>query len=814
MIRNYIKIAWRNLLNNKSFSLINIIGLAVSMSVCLLIISIIADQKSYDQFHSNKDRIYRVLTVGKNNNSGMNDMASSAMPLAEELRKNYTGIEASATMMRGIGGDIIFNDKIASGGGYFADANLFNILDFKLAQGNPKTALQNPRSLVISEELSAQLFYNENPIGKIVKFTHTGINPMGVDNGNTEKDFGVFTITGILKPTEGKTHLPLKLLASLSTLPALVQDSVINCNPLDWNGVWDNYTYVLLQKNKSQSDLQQMLDRVSEAKFPKGMYNQYAFKAQPLDEITPSSPMGNMTHLSIPSVVLTVLGVLCLIVMLLACLNYTNLSVARSLTRAREVGIRKVSGATRTQIFGQFVAESVVMSLVALVFSIVILLFLEFLFSQLFINQYLKVSFPHSPKLYLIFVGFSVLVGLVAGLLPSIYISAFSPIQILKNLSGVKIFKRLTIRKVLLVVQFSVSLIFIISTALIYLQTNHILNFDYGFNQNNVINVKLFKPENYARFAQAVSTHKNVVAVAGCRYAPATGSNNSTIVFKSDNRKDSLQANYIDVDAKVFEVWGLKLVAGKNLPETPSSTGEQYMIINEKMVADFGYKTASQAIGQRIVADNKNVEIVGVVKDFQFLNVIDRIAPLMLRNNQSQFGYATIRISGQNPKETLSYLEETWKKVNPTTKFNYEFFDQQLLVTHVVLSNLANTLGYIAFLAVFIACLGLLGMATYTAQTRQKEIGVRKVLGSSAWQIIVLLSKHFMILLGIAIVIATPLAYFINNLWLEFFASRVSISPLVIGGSALILLIISSLVVLSQSWRAAQANPVESLKID
>jgi putative ABC transport system permease protein len=813
MLRNYLKIAWRNLLKNKTFSFINIIGLALSMSVCLLIIAIIADQKSYDQFHKNKARIYRILTTGKGTNQ-MNDMASSAMPLADELRKNHTGIEASATLLRGIGGNIVFNDKIASGGGYFADGNLFKIMDFKLIQGNPQTALEQPRSLVISEELSSQLFYNENPIGKTVKFTHTGLNPIGLDNGNSEKDFGIFTITGILKPTEGKTHLPFKLLASLSTLPSLAKDSVINYQPLDWNSVWDNHTYVLLQNGKTQADLQQRLNTISSTKFPAGLYNQYAFMAQPLSEITPSDPIGNMTNLSIPKILLTILGVLCMIVMLSACLNYTNLSVARSLTRAKEVGIRKVSGATRRQIFGQFITESIIVSLVSLVFSIGILLFLEFLFSKLFINQYIKVSFNHSPILYLIFIGFSILVGLIAGVLPSIYISAFNPIIILKNLSGIKLFKRLTIRKVLLVMQFSISLVFIISTTLIYLQTNHILHFDYGFDKENVINVKLFKSDNYARFAQSIASNKDVVAVAGCKYPPAIGSNNGTIVYKGDNRKDSLQINYLDVDAKVFDVWGLKLIAGKNLPKTASTIGEKYAIINEKMVADFNYKTPAQAIGQKITVGTENVEVVGVVKDFQFLNVTSQMQPLMLRNRQSEFGYTTIRVSGNNPSETLKYLEATWKRVNPSTKFNYEYFDDQLLMTHVVLSNLANVLSFIAFLAVFISCLGLLGMVTYTAETRQKEIGVRKVLGSSVFQLIILLSKGYMILLGIAVVIATPLAYFINNIWLEFFASRVSISPLIMLLSTLILLVISFITVFSQTWRAARVNPIKSLKTE
>jgi putative ABC transport system permease protein len=813
MIKNYFKIAWRTLLKNRVFSLINVIGLAVSMSVCLLILAIIADQKSYDQFHTNKNRVYRILSIGKNNND-MSDMASTAIPLSEELRKNFTGIESSATLVTDIGGDIFYKEKIASGGGYFADENLFKILDFKLLEGDPKTALSNPKSLVISQELASQLFFNENPVGKTVTFKDTDLSPTGVNNGNRETDYGLFTITGVLKPLEGKTHLPFKILASMSSINALVKDSVINIAQNDWNSIWANYTYVLLKEGKTEADLQQMLDKISNKYYPKGDFNQYGLKAQALNKITPSNPIGNETHVSVPEIVLLVLGILCLIVMLSACLNYTNLSVARSLSRAKEVGIRKVSGATRKQIFGQFIAESVLISMVSLVFSILILFLLQYLFSGLVVNKYLHITFEHTVPLYLTFVGFSLGVGLIAGMLPSLYISAFNPIQILKNFSGTKMFKRLTLRKALLVMQFSVSLIFIISTTLIYLQTDHIFNFDYGFNKDNVINVTLYKQDNYKRFAQEISTNKNIVAVSACAYSPASGTQNKTIIKKTENLKDSLHTNYFDIDAKSVDIWDLKLVAGKNLPEIPSQNGESYILVNEKLVEKFKYGSPNQAVGQKILLDGNNVEIVGVVKDFQFLDVMRAIEPLMLRNRQSQLNFASVRVTGTNQQETVKFLEEAWKKVNPTTKFQYAFLDQELLLVHTMFSNIANVLGFIAFLAVFISCLGLLGMATYTAETRRKEMGIRKVLGSGVFQIILLLSKNYVYMIGIAVLIATPLAYFINNLWLEFFVSRVSISPAVLLLGIFILLTISLLTVLSQAWRAAKVNPVESLKAE
>lgn len=811
MFQNYLKIALRNLWKQKAFSFVNIIGLAVSMSVCLLIMLIIADQKSYDQFHTKKDRIYRVLTI----HEGKNPSASSALPLAERLKREYAGIERTAGLVRKIGGDIFYKEKNVSVGGYFTDAELFKIFDFKLSKGDVNTALKNPFSLVISEDVATQLFGNQDPMGKAVKFNDKGINPDGTQSGaNREVEYGTFTITGILKPTEGKTHLPFKLLASLSTLPTLSNNKVIDFTENDWNNVWNSYTYVLLNKNKTKADLQNDLNQIAKKQYIT-KENKYKFEAQALTDIPLSDAIGNMTYIAIPKIMLYILGILCLIVMLSACLNYTNLSVARALTRAKEVGVRKVLGATRSQIFGQFITEAIIISLCSLVLAIGILSLLEIALTGLILNKNFKISFQENISLYAEFIGFSLVVGFIAGLLPSIYISAFNPIQMLKNFSSVKLFKRLTLQKMLLVTQFCVSLIFIISTTLLYFQTNYIFNFDYGFQKNNIINIKLYKPENFQRFAQSVASNKDVVGISACAYMPVAGNtNNSTTAFKVDTQKDSIQVNYLDIDAKCVDVWGLKLLAGKNLPEIPSISNEQSVLINEAMVKNFHYPSNAAAVGQQLLIDGNNVKIVGVVKNFNFRDETRKIGELVLRNRQSQFETASIKISGKKTPEVLAFLAKQWKSVNPNTKFEYEFLDQQLLFIHTMLHDAVNVLSFLAFLSVLISCMGLLGMATYTAETRTKEIGIRKVLGATIPQIAILLSRGFIFLLLIAIVIAIPLAYFVNNLWLNFFANRISLSPKIFLIGISMMLGISLLIVFSQTIRAALTNPVKSLKME
>jgi putative ABC transport system permease protein len=810
MIKNYFKTAIRNLIKNKTFSFINIIGLAVSMSVCLLIINIIAEQNSYDKFHAKKDRVYRIMSTGRGPNQFQS--ASSAYPLAKKLKEELPGIEQSATLVRAIGGDMIYKEKAATGAGYFTDKQFFNILDFKLVKGSTATALEQPFSIVLTEDLAVQLFGNDDPIGKVVQFNDKQMYPGIPDKGNRETDYGLFTVTGILATVTHKTHLPFKLLASASTLPSLASNNKRAFSANDWNNIWDNYTYVLLNKNTTAASLQQALDKLSLQQYPKGSNNEVQFKAKALGDITPANPIGNETHISMPEIVLIILSVLAMIVMLSACLNYTNLSVARSLTRTKEVGIRKVTGATRMQIFLQFITEAIIISLLSLLLAIGLLFFLKNAFTGLWVNQFLQIDLKQNSSLYLLFLAFSIGIGLLAGLLPSLYISAFSPLAMMRSFGGIKMFKRLTLRKVLLVTQFAVSLIFIISTAVLYQQTKMVLNFDYGFSRDNIINVNLYKPENYRRFVQAVAQNKDVKAVSACSFLPATGTQMGTQVFKADNLKDSMQTSYMDADAGFIDALSLKLVAGKNLPSIPDTVSERFIIVNEKFVQQFKYGNNIAAVGQRIKIDGNVVEIAGVVKDFQFLDVTRRMEPLVLRNRPNTFGFVNIKVAEANTSSVVAFLEKTWKTVNPNSKFEYQFFDEQLLFTHAMLSDVAKILGTLSLLAVLISCLGLLGMATYTAETRAKEISIRKVVGSSVPQIILLLTKGFVVLLTIAAVIAIPIAYLLNNMWLQFFASRISISPLTLIISVMAMFLISLLTVFSQSWRAAFANPIKKLR--
>lgn len=810
MIKNYITIAWRNLLRNKSFSIINIAGLAFSMSVCLLIILIIKDQYSYDSFHPNKERIYRIHTRGAN---GGFLTASSALPLAEKLTTDYEGVEAAVGLNKELGGDIFYNEDFASGGGYFAGKDFFKVFGFELLEGNEQTSLEAPYSLIVSKRIADQLFPRESALGKVVNFNHRALQANGLEEGNIETSYGKFTITGVLDENKGKTHLPFEVLASLSTMPQLARDSIIQFSESDWQNVWINYTYVLLKNNQSPANLQAALDKVSETQYTNPDADKYAFIPAPLTKLTPGSFIGNMTSLTLPVAVLMVLLVLCLIVMLSACLNYTNLSIARMLTRSREVGIRKVAGANRFQVFGQFITEAIIIALISLVGAYTMLYLLQNAFTSLWLNEnFLKISLSQDWGALLIFVGFSVLVGLIAGALPALYVSRLNPIAILKDLGNIRFMKRLGLRKVLLVVQFTVSLVFIISVYVLFAQARKTLNFDYGFNKENVISIKTRKTDYLEKYANILSSNKNVVSLGRSSIIPATGVQMAGEFHLIGAKADTIQSNFFDVDGNALKVWDMQFVAGENLPVSSDQSASNLALVNETFVKNLGYSSPQQAIWQHLNYGNDNMVITGVVKDFQFLLPVQKAGNLVLRNRPSEYGYLTVRVSGINTPEVLASLESDWKSVNPGTRFEYKFMDDELLFMHRMLLDITSVIGFLSLLAIFISCLGLLGMAAYNAESKTKEIGVRMVLGSSVSQVIVLLSKSFLTMLGVATVVALPLAWFINNMWLQNFENRVSVGPLVMIMGVLTMAVLSLTMVFSQSYRVALRNPIDSLR--
>jgi putative ABC transport system permease protein len=816
MFKNYFKVGIRNILKYKVFSFINVFGLAVAMSLCMLIILMLADQRRYDAFHEKKARIYRILSTYDGARQGY---ATSPYPLAAALKAEYTVAEDAVTLMPGVGGDASYQQHIATMRGYFADPSFFNVFSFDLVQGDKKTALTAPFSVIISKALAEQLFEHENPLGKVIDFSDRQLAfPLEYAGiGAAPVEWGSLTVTGVMDEGAYKSHLVFDALVSTSTRQALIDGKKAEDLSNNWEWFYRAYTYVLLQPDKNEDDLNTALSDLVAHKYANLKFDQakgFTLIGQPLTDIQ-TNLQGNDVNNRLPRIGYYFLSILATIVMVLACLNYTNLSTARALTRAKEIGVRKVAGANRTALVFQFLSESIITSLLALAMAVGLLLFIAPAFKGLWVNQYLNFELPSTFEVYGVFIGFAILVGIVAGLYPAFHLSLYQPIKALKNLGSAGAGK-LGLRKVLSISQFVISLFFITTAILIYQQFKHYLEFDYGFTTKNIVNVQL-QGHHYQKIAQAMGTVAGVSAISATDLIPAGSTNNNCELRKMNTSGDYFTLGKLMTDENFIDNLDLKIVAGKNLPVV-SDSSSRFVLVNEAAVKSLGYTHPADILGQVFESKwgGELLEVVGVVKDFRYKLLINQheIAPLVMQNVPSSFAYLNIKLASPNPMATVQRLEQAWKRVDPVHPFRYEFYDQQLAAQHQGVFDLVSILGFIAFLAITIACLGLLGMATYAAERRTKEVGIRKVLGAEDASIALLLSKEFMWMIAISIVIGAPLSYFVNNLWLQSLPNRVEFGLGILTLGVAILLALGLVTIGSQTWRASRAKPVDALKVD
>ena len=815
MFRNYLKVGVRNLLKYKAFSFINIFGLAAAMSVCMLIILMLADQKSYDQFHEKRDRIYRILS---SNEHSKQDYATSPFPLAETLRANYPAVVSSTYLMPGVGGDASYGEKGTEMRGYFAEPTFFEIFSFSLEEGDRSTALTEPNTMVISSEVARKLFGSENAVGKVVAFSDRKL-PFPLDHGgggSPPVSWGSFTITGVIAGNTYRSHIKFDVLVSSSTRQRLHTEKKLENLTDKWDSFWQCYTYVLLDETKTEQDLQASLNNLVERKFTgidldhvKG----FELKPQALANVQ-LGLANNDTDYRLPPIGYYFLAVLSIVIMLCACLNYTNLSIARAISRSKEIGVRKVNGASRSNLVLQFLSESILTSLLALALAVILLMFIKPAFTGLWLNKYFNFDLEAGLPVYLIFLAFAILIGFIAGLYPAFYLSGYKPAQALKKDSRAS--GKMVLRKVLSSSQFGISLLFIVTSILIFKQFEHYLSFEYGFNTKNVVNVEL-QGNDYSLLANELRSVPGVSSVSACDIIPAGGTNNNMTMREPGSEGDYTRFGIIHTDQHFIETLGIALVAGRHLPP-PNASSNKYILVNEAAVKEMGFQHPSEIIGQVYETEwsKESLEVIGVVENFRYKLLIneDRIAPLVMRNGLQNYGYLNVKIATNDLMETVDKLEAKWKAVDPLHDFKYRFFDEQLASTHQAIFDAVNILGFIAFLSVTIACLGLLGMASFATERRTKEIGIRKVLGAAGLTLALLLSKEFLKLLLISIGVAAPLSYFINNLWLQNLPNRVEFGfGTVFTGSA-ILLLIGLVTIGSQTLIASRKNPVDSLRME
>lgn len=812
MLRNYFKTALRSLLRHRFFSLINVFGLSIAMALSMCIIMLVADQMMYDRYNTKRDRIYRINSspLGRNGEV-FSEQSTTSMRLRQALLEDYPGVEKAVRLKRGFGNiwiEIGQNVNIPVAG-YFADPEVLDVFEYELEYGDPITALVDPYSVVLTKKAARKLFREENPVGQSFK--------VGVE--------GPYKVTGVLKETNHKTHIAFDALASMSTVKSLAAEKKKNKSfddgakdDLDnWYGYWSGWVYILLEDGKQIEEIDAHLDAIAK-KNNAAITNPdeqrgVKYSTQALMSITPGTVINNAIGPVLPWFFVYFFIALAGVVMLTSCFNFTNLSIARSLTRAKEIGVRKVNGAARWQIFMQFLSESIVVSLCALILSVVLLTALKPLMLQLSLARMLHWDLEVNYIVGIIFFVFAVAVGVLAGFFPAVVLSGFQPVSVLKKLSGVKLFSGLRFRKVLLITQFTFSLIFILSVIVVFNQLQLFLRADHGFTMENKLMVSLNSADPTS-LKTALLGQSSIADVTAVSHLPAAGFSYGTGYKRSLDEKEWTSINYFSVDEDYLKNLQLTLLHGSFFSVEKGASNKNFIVLNEAAIDALHFDSPQDAIGQELIEqeDSSRHVILGIVKNYNHEMLMQKLSPMALMYNPDEFRMLQVTYTGSFD-DAGKTVEQVWADINPSLKVDYKDFAAEVHKDYDILfGDLVSLLSVIATLAILLSCLGLLGMATYTTETRIKEISIRKVLGGSNGSLVYLLSKGFIAILLISIFIAVPAAYFINNLWLEQMAYHVTVDWITIAIGIAALLFFGALTIGSQTWRAVFVNPVDNLK--
>lgn len=793
MLKNYFKVAWRNLWKHKLFSLINIAGLGMAMAICLLVLIQVQSSFEKDRFHPYPDRTYRILSDITNKEGKTYAMATSPLPLAEKLKSGQSGIALAARVVRGFGGTFSNGDKSLPISGLYADPDYFRIFGFPLEKGTPAMA---PYTVVLTHEMAERFFGDSDPVGKTL----------------TQKEQGTFTITGVFAPQGGKkTHLESDLVVSMSTYP-LLHPEVAQDNWLNYNAG----TYVVLHKgarpealDRALTDVVKSSQKTVELMEIKG----YSFRKQLLNRISPSFEMLYNNPYVEPFFKVLVNIIMALVIVSLAGFNYVNLTLTRSLSRAREVGIRKVAGARRSQLVMQFLMETVIISLLSLGVG-----YIGLLCMQSSINAgWLTWEVHYKGLLWVFFLSFALLTGFIAGILPARILSAYQPVQILKGVLTPASFGKIGIRKTLIVIQFVVSLVFMIFTATMYSQFRYMATDNENYNRKHILNIRLADNSNYRLLANEMAREAGVQRI-GITSAPLNEAAMRIKISRYEQQRAGISpqdAFKYSTDAHFIENMQLHFVAGSNLPPASRDSGKgHFAVINEKAVQTLGLGDPKTAVGKTILVDSSEAIVTGVIKNFSFMRYELPVSPLVLDYDPQAFRMLSVQVTaGVLPDQLTMALGKIWKHFYPYEAFMYSWYEQQLYDDYLENEEL-KLFGTIVCIVFVIAALGLLGVVTYNTEKRTQEIGVRKVLGASVAQIMGLLSWSFLKLILIAAAIALPLGGFLGSLFLQIFTYHASLGVWIFLLCAGSLVLAGVLTIGIQTYRAAMANPAKILRAD
>jgi putative ABC transport system permease protein len=796
MLKNLIRVALRTLRKDIGYSILNIVGLTLGITFSLFLFFYVIDELGYDRYNVKSDRIYRIASHIKETDNNSN-WAITPYPLGPVLKKEYPEVEQSVRFvgtgraMYQYGDQQYYETKI-----FYADSNLFEIFSFPFLEGNPNTALVEPHSMVLTQSLSEKYFGKGKPaLGKSIKNNHGD----------------VYKITGVMKDVPGNSSFRFNALISASTLP---KDFANN-----WGG-FGFYTYVLLRPNTDARAFEKKLLPLYD-KYLAPIFAQFNvkihFSVQPITDIHLHSTLGQEPEELGSMSYIYIFSAVAFFMLIIACINYMNLTTARSARRAKEIGIRKVAGSLRSQLIAQFLTESTLIALVSLLFSILLLFLLLPLFNLL---SGKSISFFEllKPETFGLLLGIVLFVGLLGGSYPAFYLSKFNPVTVLKG-SLSKSSSNANLRRTLVVIQFAISMVMLICTAVVYRQLKFMRNKDLGFNQTGVVSLKV---DADGDFRGKINSLKNeirkdptVISVSSSDNIPGSAGVNFNL-FSIESKRgftDKGVDNY-GIDGDYLQTLGIKLVRGRGFSASSPADTLNSVIVNESMVKTFGW---DNALGKRIKnpgdTSGKFMEVVGVVKDFNQKSLYNPIAPLMLFYRPG--GYLVqARVALQNAEKSLAHIEKSWKAIFPGLPFQYTFLDQDFNSQYAADQKRGEIFTAFSTLTIIITCLGLLGLIAFTTEQRQKEISIRKIMGADLLHIVGLIARNFVWLVVISVFIAFPVAYYFMHKWLEAFPYSSGLSAVTFILSALVVLLITLFTVGFHTIRAALGNPSKSLRTE
>lgn len=809
MLINYLKVAVRNILKNKTFAFINVFGLALSMSIGLIVILFTSEILQSDRFHKHKDQIFRITTFAENEYSAY-DFATCPLGLGKEVTDNFPGVIHSVTLKK-TGGTLEYAGKEISGTGLFASNDFFKVFSYELHDGVADNALMDPFSIVISSQLAEKLFYPEDPIGKLVHLENKGD----------------FIINGVIRDKNYKSHLQFDYLLSFETIPILInsgnldetnivaeegEDITTLIRELEWFDYYSKYTYLLLDKSVSRENLIGFMNRASQGHYDQRKNERLTFGLQALSTINPGKAMANEIGFTTPNFILIIFFVISFIIILMAVFNYTNLTVAKSLSRAREVGMRKVVGASRIQLICQYILEAVILSLIALLLAIGIV---EIIIPAIQnIDPLISTVFElqRNISIYTLFLLFSLLTGILAGLFPSLYLSAFRPVNVLKGVVKVKLFAGTSLRKILLTMQFIISILLVVSSALLFKQVYQINNTDLGFHTENRLVVYL-QGMDYKLFSSEIKSNPDIKSITATSGLPVAGPW-SSILAKTETMEKEIQVHDYSIGPEFIDRMGLQIIAGRNFDEKDAIGDEKNIIVNEKALETFFLGNRLEAIGKKIMVNGNPLIIIGVVKDYFIKTTIEEMEPVILRFVPQYLDNLIVHYRSDDPSHLITLVENKWKKLEPEHPFRYTFMDTEIGILNKIFNSLLGIVAFVSMLSITIACLGLLGILSFNTQTRIKEMGIRKVFGISRNSIIWLLSKDYIFIMIIAMIIALPIIWLITNQIKMLLPNTIGFDFVGVACGVLLILGLVALTIASQTLKSTRTNPIDSLRFE